>query len=228
MVGKQIIDYNYELNSSKSVWIRSRTIQDCLARSFEYLHICHKSKTELIILKLDFEKAFDKIEHQAMLQIMEYKGFDNIWLGWMRSIFASGRSYVILNGVPRKTFHCKRGVRQGDPLSPLLFVLATDFLQFLLNKAKDQGLMNLPIHLRHNTEFSILKYENDTLIIMEGCARQLFFLKSLLQTFAISTGLKVYYSKSMMVPINIEDSKLHNLAPTFSCSTGSMPFTYLG
>jgi hypothetical protein len=211
MVGKQIIDYNYELNSSKSVWIRSRTIQDCLARSFEYLHICHKSKTELIILKLDFEKAFDKIEHKAMLQIMEYKGFDNIWLGWMRSIFASGRSYVILNGVPRKTFHCKRGVRQGDPLSPLLFVLATDFLQFLLNKAKDQGLMNLPIHLRHNTEFSILKYANDTLIIMEGCARQLFFLKSLLQTFAISTGLKVYYSKSVMVPINIEDSKLHNL-----------------
>jgi hypothetical protein len=211
MVGKQIIDYNYELNSSKSVWIRSRTIQDCLARSFEYLHICHKSKTELIILKLDFEKAFDKIEHKAMLQIMEYKGFDNIWLGWMRSIFASGRSYVILNGVPRKTFHCKRGVRQGDPLSPLLFVLATDFLQFLLNKAKDQGLMNLPIHLRHNTEFSILKYANDTLIIMEGCARQLFFLKSLLQTFAISTGLKVYYSKSVMVPINIEDSKMHNL-----------------
>jgi hypothetical protein len=198
-----------------------------LAWSFEYLHICHKSKKELIILKLHFEKAFDEIEHQAMLQIMEHKGFDNTWLGWMRSIFASGTSVVLLNGVRGKTFHCRRGVRHGDPLSPLLFVLAADLLQTLLNKSKKQGLINLPIPLRHNADFPILQYADDTLIIMEGCARQLFFLKSLLQTYAVSTGLKVNYSKSMLVPINIEDHKVHLLAQTFGCIIGSMLFTYL-
>jgi hypothetical protein len=92
-------------------FIRSRTIQDCLAWSFEYQHICHKSKKELMILKLDFEKAFDKIEHQAMLQTMEHKGFDNTWLGSMRSIFASGTFAFLLNGVPGKTFHYRRGIR---------------------------------------------------------------------------------------------------------------------
>jgi hypothetical protein len=63
---------------------------------------------------------------------------------------------------------------------------------------------------------------------MEGCARQLVFLKSLLQTSATSTGLKVNYSKSMMIPINIEERKMSILANTLGCSIGSMPLTYLG
>jgi hypothetical protein len=86
--------------------------------------------------KLDFEKAFDKVEHNLMLKFMDKKGFPSRQLSWMQLIFNSGTSYVLLNGVPGKVFHCKRGVRQGDPLSPLLFVLATDFLQDLLNSAR--------------------------------------------------------------------------------------------
>jgi hypothetical protein len=67
-----------------------------------------------------------------------------------------------------------------------------------------------------------------TLIVMEGCARQLFFLKSFLQRFSNSTSLTVNYSKSLKVPINISDDNVFVLAQTFGCSIGSLPFTYLG
>jgi len=73
-----------------------------------------------------------------------------------------------------------------------------------------------------------LQYADDTLINLEGCGRQLFILKALLNSFALSTGLKVNFQKSMMVPINISHEKLKHLALTFGCSTGSLPFSYLG
>jgi hypothetical protein len=195
-------------------FIKGRSIQDYLAWSFDYLHICHKSRKELVILKLHFEKAFDKVEHEVILQVLSHKGFPQKWI---KDIMGSRTSSVMLNGTLVKVFYCRRGVRQGDPLSHLLFVLATNLLQSLINKAKDMGLLQLPINVGYTMDFPIIQYVDDTLMIMEVCPRQLLVLKSILNTFADSTGLKVNYSKSSMIPINLSSDRLNHLPATFQC-----------
>jgi hypothetical protein len=118
--------------------------------------------------------------------------------------------------------------KETPPLSPLLFVLAANLLQSIINKARQQGLLQLPLTENCGQDFPIVQYADDTLLILEACPRQLFFLRAVLSSFATSTGLKVNYLKSSMYPINVCPARLEILARTLNCQTGSMPFTYLG
>ena len=178
-------------------------------------------------MKLYFAKAFDIVEHDTILLMLQHLGFPDRWLQWIRLILNSGTSSILLNGVSGKKFKCKRGVRQGDPLSPLLFVLAAELLQYVVNDALHQGYLKL--HLAQPTDdFPIVQYTDDTILIMEADVNQLIHLKGLLQSFATSTSLLVNYSKSSMIPINVHPKRLVVIASAFGCAIGSMPFTYLG
>lgn len=137
-------------------FIKGKTIQDCLGWAFEYLHQCHTSRREIIIVKLDFEKAFDLVEHKAVLDITRAKGFCPKWIKWVGDIFSSATSSALVNGVAGKEFKCKRGVRQGDPLSPLLFANAADLLQGVINSEYMARTLIPPFPQNSGTPFPIV------------------------------------------------------------------------
>jgi hypothetical protein len=136
---------------------------------------------------------------------MKHMGFPDKWLQWLSLIFASSYSSKLLNGVPGKNFKCNRGV---------------------INDACTNGLLRLPIQAQ-DSDFPMVQYADDTLLIMQADSTQLQYFKALVNDFAMSTGLKVNFNKYIMIPINVTDDKTSSLAVEFGCQIGSMPFTYL-
>ena len=112
------------LSPSKPIWLHKISDDpDCLAWSFDYLHHCKHAEKGTIILKLDFEKAFDMIEHKAILQILKRKGFDDKWLAWIENILSFATS-----AIPMVCWARNSSVREG-------FVMATSsHLCFLLKE----------------------------------------------------------------------------------------------
>jgi hypothetical protein len=114
------------------------------------------------------------------------------------------------------------GLGRVIPLSAPL----SDLLQSIVNGAFLQELLHLPIPARDGAGFPIVQNANDTILILKASQRELHCLKALLESFSSSTGLKINYAKSCLVPINLNEEKTHHLA--CGCKVESPPFTYLG
>jgi hypothetical protein len=184
-------------------------------------------KKPILIVKLDIAKTFDTTEHEAISQILKFKGFDDTRIGWMRQALSSGSPSVLLNGVSGKQFTCKREVKQGDPLSPLLYVCGGDLLQFVINDCLRSGVLRLPI-ITNDAQLHVVQYADDTILFIPAELDQIIALKEILHKFGISTGLKVNFHKSLIIPLSVEPDITDVLASTLGCQIGSLPFPYLG
>lgn len=98
---------------------------------------------------------------------MKHMCVNEKWLGWMKNIFFMGKSSVLLNEAPGHQFHHKRGVWQGDPVSPLIFVLVADLLQAAINDAFSRDMIKLPSPCLSQKDYQVIQYTDDTMFL--GC-----------------------------------------------------------
>lgn len=164
-----------------------QTIHDCIVWTFEYLHWCHQSKKKIVIVKLDFKKTFNIVEHQVVIDILKFKGFGPRCISWIQSILSS-RTYVLLNGVLGKYFIANES---GKVILCHSSLKLPHLLQSIVNQAKNRGLLPCPVLMSSPMDFPILQYADGILLTMKASQKQVFFLKALLNTYVMATCLKV-------------------------------------
>jgi hypothetical protein len=128
-----------------------------------------------------------------------------------------------MNGCPRPWWSCSRGLRQGDPLSPYLFLLVADVLQTLI---KRDGHVKHPLTPAETC--AVLQYADDTMIVMEGDPANVCVLKMLLDIFSSATGLCINFQKSVLVPIHMDEPTVQQCVALLGCRREGFPQTYLG
>lgn len=125
----------------QSSFISGRQILDGALIAGELIDSCRKRNVQLTTLKLDFHKAFDSVAWSFLEWTLIQMGFPDRWRMWIVSCVTSAAASILINGSPTAPFKLHRGLRQGDPLSPLLFYLVVEMLSLVIQKLlyKDYG-----------------------------------------------------------------------------------------
>jgi len=135
-VAKKIIGTN------QTGFIKGRNILEGVVVLHEVLHELHRSKARGLILKIDFEKAYDKVSWKLLFECLHMRGFNSTWCDWIKQVVSRGTVSIKLNNLCGPYIKSFKGVRQGDPLSPILFNFAADCLTRMVMKAQNNGLFS--------------------------------------------------------------------------------------
>src|SRR4051812_24416755 len=134
---------------------------------------------------------------------------------------------VLVNGSPTKEFVVTRGLRQGDPLSPFLFVLVAEGLAGLVRSASLLGNFR-GMNINGLCRVDLLQYADDTILVGDGSWQHIWALKVVLRGFEIASGLGVNYHKSSLIGINSNPHFLGAAANFLVCKVENRNFTFLG
>jgi len=214
---------------TQSAFIKNQQILDGILIANEVVDEARKLKKELMLFKVDFEKAYNSIDWGYLDSVMESMSFPVLWRKWIRECVGTAKASVLVNGSPTDEFHLHRGLRQGDPLSSFLFLIAAEGLHILMKVMADNHLFTgYSVGMVNPVVVSHLQFVDDTLLLGHKSWANVRALRGTLVIFKSMSGLKVNFNKSLLVGINISDSWLNEAASVLGCKVGKVPFIYLG
>ncbi|KAA0056839.1 LINE-1 retrotransposable element ORF2 protein [Cucumis melo var. makuwa] len=212
---------------NQMAFIKGRQINDAILIANEAIDTWKQRKIKGFVLKLDLEKAFDKISWSFIDFMLAKKHFPHKWRKWIKACISNVQYSILLNGAPKGRIKAERGIRQGDPLSPFIFVLAMDYLSRLLSHLESKGAIK-GVSFNNYCNISHLLFADDVLIFVEDNERYLNNLQMALTLFEKASGLTFNNSKSTISPINISAGRTDQIASFFGFQTKFLPVNYLG
>ncbi|GKC21915.1 RNA-directed DNA polymerase, eukaryota, reverse transcriptase zinc-binding domain protein [Tanacetum coccineum] len=204
------------ISPEQSAFIKQRQILDGPLMVNEVIQWCKRKKSKLMVFKIDFEKAFDTISWDFLFQVMHFMGFNETWIKWISGCLHSASASILINGSPTCEFNILRGLRQGDPLSPFLFIIAMEGLHVAMEDAMAAGLYN---GCKINTvNLSHLFFTDDALFIGAWSRSNIVSLTSILDCFHLVSGLKINYHKSNLFGVGVPFDEVISMALITGCN----------
>lgn len=186
------------ITENQSAFIPERLITDNVLIAHELMHSLHTKNlsNKFMALKLDIAKAFDRVEWKFIDAVMEKMGFCRQWRTWIMMCITTVTYSVLINGEPTKFIKPSRGLRQGDPISPYLYIICTESLSKLIK----QNIQNHKLHgfktLRSGPAISHLLFADDLLVFCKATEEEGLNLSRVLNTYQKASGQEVNYAKS--------------------------------
>jgi hypothetical protein len=217
------------VSEAQSAFIKGRQILDGILIANEVVDDAKRKGKDLLLFKVDFENAYDSVDWSYLNEVMSKMNFPNLWRPWIMECITTASASVLVNGSPTDEFQFERELRQGDPLSPFLFLLAAEGLNVLMSAMVSNGSFTpYSVGAQNSVVISHLQFADDTLLVGVKSWANVRALRAVLILFERMLGLKVNFHKSMLFGVNVNDSWLHEAASVMQCKHGCLPFTYLG
>ena len=218
------------VSDSQNAFVGGRQILDLVLIVNECLDSRLRSGQSGVLCKLDMEKAYNHVGWNFLLYMLRRCGFSSTWRRWIFTCISSARFSILVNGSPTGFFESSRGLRQGDPLSPFLFLIVMEALSRLLARVGTGHFIkgfSVGCPEEESLNISHLLFADDTLIFCKADPLQLRYLKGVFIWFQAVSGLKINLGKSELVPVG-EEVVVEELAGILGCKVSSLPLHYLG
>ncbi|GJZ21181.1 RNA-directed DNA polymerase, eukaryota [Tanacetum coccineum] len=215
------------ISDTQSAFVANRQILDGPFILNELLHWCKRKKKQAMFFKVDFAKAYDSVRWDYLLDVLEAFGFGGNWCNWIRGTFSFAKASILVNGSPTSEFPFYCGLKQGDPLSPYLFILVMESLHLSFTRAINEGVFK-GIQLHGSTYISHLFYADDAMFIGEWSDANLKGIINILQCFFLASGLRININKSQVLGVGVPPDIVKQAAASIGCGILNNQFRYLG
>ena len=152
------------------------------------MHSKKKGKKGSLALKLDISKAYDRVEWPFLKGIMAKLGFPEVWINWVMGCVTTPSFSVLINGKPFGNITPLRGIRQGDPLSPYLFLLCAEGFNSLLLWAEMEARIKGVYVCRRAPTVTNLMFADDSLLFCRATIGEVEVINEIMRTYANASG----------------------------------------